>query len=517
MIATLPYLGPLYNPKEKERELIPLESNETASTVPSLFFDSTREGANEDSVQEQFRRIFPTLVFESDIALIRQIKCEVQDHLENRFQLFYQQLLMVYSTGMQYAYSTKALAQAGFKNKEATSVDLAEAHDSTLPCLLVEKDGKDHVFGAGSSFYNAQNMTSRLGAPVNLLDTWIDTTKRRFSCSFRDRAFTIIQENSEGESDPQEGMQACFAAFRRRLEGFEKTAKEEDSPKKLVSRFYTEVVVAYETLAEQGDTLIKSLSFAYRSKEAVGARFFLKIQKPLHEQLAKEMKLQERLHTLSISRPFSNTQMAYSKIYLTSQPFIARLRRYFEETESDTLVSDWNHVAQATRCKTDKLSEPLKKIFQKAASLISTVHGLNRSPHNLGFIMERLLFSASLSLSPQTAELYALSEGNRRRSTRHTQPKAQEIATLPAPTTTQRTYIKKFSEAEEVQPLIQAYLSDTPAKTKKMDAQNVVNITGSKMGAISEPLQAVAKKCVEIHKKRICGFGTIIAHLIQPP
>ena len=150
-LLSLPFLGSLYHPQVSNRETLPLESNETASFVPSLFIDPLKRGPCTESVQVLFYRILPSLVLQSDINFITQLKADIQDHMENRLQLFCQQVFMVYRTNLDFSYSMTTRHQAGLKMEAASQIALQEAHCSTLPCLLFTHQQKTYIFGSGSS------------------------------------------------------------------------------------------------------------------------------------------------------------------------------------------------------------------------------------------------------------------------------------------------------------------------------------------------------------------------------
>lgn len=516
-LLDLPYLGSKYDPKKKERESLPIDSNETPSTIPSLFYDATRTGRSHESVQQLFRRVFPTLTSKYDVALIRQIKSDIQDHVEDRMGLFWQQLLMALLTHIQFSYSEKAIAQAGFINKESTAIPLAEAHDATLPCLLFCKTKTWYVFGEDSSFFHAQNMTKRLPKSVNEADTWIDRTKKQFGSSFREESITLIQDAAFGKKDLKEAFQSFTNLFFVRVAAYEKSTETDIDPsqKSEIGRLYAEVATSYKTQAAKDDTLFKRLCLDYKTQGAVTGRFFLKVQIQLHRQLIADMKIQERLQQFVLCKPLSNTQHSYSKIYLNSPELTQLLATYFKTTPQQTLVSDWTKVAQITLSKAAGLSDPLQKIIQQSVSLITTIYDLTSPPQKVGFIVERMLFNASLTLSPDTTTLYTFSEENRRVSTRRTKKPAAHGDAPAELTKMQKEYVRDFKKSAEVSTLLKLYHANSPPHAVKKDIQNAKHITFSKKGNISEPLGEIVDKCIRLSPKKIQKFGFIISHMLQ--
>ena len=443
-LLSLSYFGVEYDTKKTARETLSLESNQTASFVPSLLFDANRVGPCTESVQVLFNRVLPTLTFKNDVVFIQQLKVEIQDHVENRFQLFWQQLLMVNKTNMEFFYSETALHQAGLVSKRTTSkLSLQEAHSSTIPCLLMFKDGKKYVFGSGSSFYNAQNMTVKVPVDVNKVDSWSDGATKEFDGeSLRQEALHVLRNSSKSIVDPLKGFQRFVDLFLSRVEKYDATHTATQYPnQKLACRFYLEVITAYKTRLAKDDTLIRALCFERRSKAPLDEAFFFKVQACLHDCLIKDMRIQEQQSIISVDRHLSNTQSAYAKIYLNSPELKLLLSNYFKETDKKQLQSDWNKVVQITPKNLRGVSPALAKIIAQTVALIKKAYQVN-TVQKMGAIFQSILFQASVELSPDVTPLYVIPGSKRQAALALQKEKPVEATPPPAFTITWEEVLK---------------------------------------------------------------------------
>jgi hypothetical protein len=419
-LSLLSYLGSAFDSKTTGRETIPLVSNLSAAIIPSIFFEKGKNGPCTKSIQRLHNRYIQTFMFNHDLRLVKRIKVEIQDHMENRLQLFFQQLFMVYKTNIDFSYSEKALHQAGLKSEKACPIPLAEAHSSTLPCLLFTRNEKQYVFGSGTSFYNGQNMTVKVPEEVNKVDSWIDKTKKEFNGkSLRNAAIRLIQKVSQSKMNPKAAFQIFIDELKLRLVKFEETHT--DSKEKLSCQFYLSVVTSYKMLLVKDEILIKTLCFKRKSTKPVNDAFFLRVQTRLHSQLRLDLRIAEQREKLFIARPLSNSQQIYAKIYLNAPHLIQNLQTYFAATNPAQLKTDWTNVVQVTPTVKKNISKRLDALITETFALIKETYQI-KTVQKLGAIIASMLYQASISLNPAVTALYRLPEvANRGPTTRSTE------------------------------------------------------------------------------------------------
>lgn len=150
----------------------------------------------------------------------------IEDHLDRRVQLFFQQAIMCYNTPFIYE-AEGAEDQYGL----GRSIDLGNnkqhrtqaAHSSTFPCLYAfpkDNDGKKiqdkkFVFLKYSDFYKKQNSTIELPIEVNQTDTQIDGK----SCEhkLRTKALKIINMVALGKITPEKATNLFVKTLQKRL------------------------------------------------------------------------------------------------------------------------------------------------------------------------------------------------------------------------------------------------------------------------------------------------------------
>ena len=412
-ISSLEYIGAIYKSQPK-RETLSITNNQSPSTIPDLFLIAGKKKERTESVILLFNRVAPSLTLRSDVNLIKRLITDIQDHAENRLQLFFQQLLISYQTGLEFRYSGHAHHQVGLENGAAISIPLQEAHSSTLPCLLVQRGRKTYIFGSDTSFYYAQNTTVKLPAEVNRLDTWIDTATREFAGrSLRDKACDLIQDVSDSIKNPKEAFQSFIGILQDHLKMFAETHRMVDYPKERKScEFYLSVITSYRANLVASDVLLKTLCFKRRSLKRVDERFFLKVQKKLHSCLEIDLRTAQLRDRLLVARPTSNTQSMYAGIYRTAPDLHDLLRDYFEKTPKTTLVADWKEVVGITATKKDQVSAALANIVDLMVGLIKANYGTS-VVQKVGAITASMLFQASLDPLCRANGLYKLTKATR--------------------------------------------------------------------------------------------------------
>lgn len=187
--------------------------------------------------------------------VIQDKKSWIEDHVDRRIQLFYQQAILCYNTPFIFE-AEGAEDQIGQgSNLISHGVRLHQtqaAHSSTLPCLYAypkdENGGKitdkKFVFLKHSHFYLQQNATVELPIEVNQVDTKLDgkTDEEKL----RGAALKILNDTAEGKVNPTVATKSFFTVFKNRLNKMIE-ANGAENPDSIVLNIYLERLKAVET------------------------------------------------------------------------------------------------------------------------------------------------------------------------------------------------------------------------------------------------------------------------------
>lgn len=155
--------------------------------------------------------------------LIRDKREVIEQHLDRRIQLFFQQAILCYNTPFIYE-SEGAEDQIGIGSTvKMLNHKTQAAHSSTFPCLYAyPKDehgnldrNKRFVFLKYSHSYNQQNATVELLLEVNQADTELDG--KIGQQKLRNAAIKIINDAALGKINPTKATKRFLKVFEERL------------------------------------------------------------------------------------------------------------------------------------------------------------------------------------------------------------------------------------------------------------------------------------------------------------
>ena len=235
---------------------------------------------------------------------IKALRQDIYLHVELRIQLFFQQLLISYKSGLEFAYFPTHL-QAGLEDGKKWShgkgdLQPTEAHCSTLPSLscisrqakiAYRTDGislKPGIFFGGTSFEKISNTTIKLPECVNEIDSGIDF-KKNYSFlnnkTFRDFCVDILNENARNELNPYEGLMLFLNAFKDII--VQKRKEENFLEPDLILNYYLSVIETY--LKTDRYALITKLTLS--TAKIKDTAFFERFQKEYAVKLGHEVAL----------------------------------------------------------------------------------------------------------------------------------------------------------------------------------------------------------------------------------
>lgn len=241
---------------KQERTIVDITHNETASYIPALFLRKEAQYFS-DPVDEIFTPGITSI--SAPEKLVEDLKEDIRNHFETRFQLFFQQLLLSYNTGIVFEQFRTQL-QVGLKKKTDSSI-LVEAHCSTLPSLsYITQEDKDayflnfeeprelepRIYAAQTSFQKHWNTTVKLPKFVNETDSKIDEIKKDFlgAGGFRGHCIEILNYNAVGKLNPQLGLRKFLMTLERLIREIHNT-NETNIVKKHVLKNYHFVTSSY--------------------------------------------------------------------------------------------------------------------------------------------------------------------------------------------------------------------------------------------------------------------------------
>ncbi len=223
-----------------------------------------------------------------DESLWPDIRSDLENHVEQRIQLFFYQMLLVYKTTLIFAFYGKAEFQVGGKDMKGLKGRYVAAHSSTLPTLrLAQSDFSDRSisFAKGSSFYYSWNTTIYLPEAANHVDINVDGVKmEEAGVCLREKATEILNQVAAGKKTPSEGLFDFLGFFLKTTEGL--CLQEKNAEKLFVLSLYHNAAASYY------DKLGKEASFEERlcfSKGPVSEYFYMSVQSQMHQNLLGQM------------------------------------------------------------------------------------------------------------------------------------------------------------------------------------------------------------------------------------
>lgn len=242
-----------------KREILSLLDNQTPSYIPSLFLDNKRKDLCKP-ITDVFKGTFSDLPSDE---LVVELEEDIRDHIEMRFQLFFQQLLLTFKTGLKIE-KFKTYLQGGIQNKKGYSYGLVEAHSNTLPSLSFSKTGEasPYIYAVNSSIEKTWNATVKLPDFVNKVDSQIDDkTNDCLPKTFRKYCVSLLNKNASGEINPETGLKA----FSKKINTLLKSLIEaHEGEKKAVLKHYYFVAKSYLKQTENVE-FFRKLTFNFRT------------------------------------------------------------------------------------------------------------------------------------------------------------------------------------------------------------------------------------------------------------
>ena len=162
--------------------------------------------------------------------LMQRLAFDIQDQMEIRIQLFFQQLMLVYKTGRVYKlHHTNCQIGSGASNKKQRETTIktrsvyAAAHSSTIPSLKYTENGEEIVFALGSMLTMTWNTTTLLPKETNKIDLMIDG-KNNENDKLRGEALAILNQTAKTtatECSIVSGLQDFLQTLRQKIENIE--------------------------------------------------------------------------------------------------------------------------------------------------------------------------------------------------------------------------------------------------------------------------------------------------------
>lgn len=213
-----PEIGPVHVASlHPERDHYPHELAETSSETDRVVQDTTSHQKIRKRDYKYLNPI-PTNDAMDSIAMVREYKPMICDHVGRRILFFLNQLIVCYKTKLHFE-SKGAIDQAKsaqriyLDNNDKVSIKRQAAHSSSNPRLIAydlskwEKSGKQahgFVFLRGTDYYRSMNSTLNMPEWVNAADSKIDG--KSDGSLLRAKGNHILNQCSQGEIAPDQGI-----------------------------------------------------------------------------------------------------------------------------------------------------------------------------------------------------------------------------------------------------------------------------------------------------------------------
>lgn len=177
-------LGPLYE-GESRAITLKMDQGRTPSFVPPGYF----EGDNRIGTLASLIVLRKAATAAEYKALFERFKVAIFDHYEQKLQMTFFQMALVFGSGYVYQ-QHEALDQVSKGHNPDDHVaglewSHVEAHVATAPCLLVKDGEKKRVLGKGTPFFENFNMTTLLPRFVNDVDSAVEFSSKVEGISLR--------------------------------------------------------------------------------------------------------------------------------------------------------------------------------------------------------------------------------------------------------------------------------------------------------------------------------------------
>ena len=210
--------------------------------------------------------------------LIRDKREAIEEHLDRRIQLFFQQVILCYNTPFVYE-AEGAEDQIGIGSTVKLGKTLTHktqaAHSSTFPCLYAcpkDEHGKidrkrRFVFLKYSHSYNQHNSTVELPVEVNQSDTELDG--KIGQSKLRSTALKIINDAALGKVKPRKATKRFLQVFEKRLKKMIRELREDDLRRDVLKIYLRHLQEVRREIEEGPEIFDQIMGVTLPSSEAV--------------------------------------------------------------------------------------------------------------------------------------------------------------------------------------------------------------------------------------------------------
>lgn len=343
--------------------------------------------------------------------LLTNLSGDLKNHLENRVQLFLQQMLLVYKTKLHFDLYTRADLQVGkIPSKQKDEPMYVAAHSGTLPTLrFVRSNGASVSFAKDTSFYNGWNTTVYLPEVANQADSAIDRLVLN-NATLRSTATKIFNEVSAGTLCPKDGLRNFLSALIGVLAAVQNGTNLEQ--RKTILENYSGIAKNYYDNIDNGYPLLQKLCLRPITA-VVDDSFYMSVQADMHKQLKSEL---QRLQPEAANMPQlpadlnvsllqkeivdkvpkinSRAAQEYIQLCIRADRVRAAALQYFISLHRLTparRTEDLNSIL------TMNLSEAALPLYNAA---IEVIRSQVESPRNMPYILLSIMTSVGNDLAP---------------------------------------------------------------------------------------------------------------------
>lgn len=192
------------------------------------YYSNAQKAWDSYAFKQKLREATPedTDYYKARTQLIKDRQALIEDHVDRRIQLFFQQAVLCYNVPFLFT-AQEAKDQTGKGSKVKLSGNYTHktqaAHSSTFPCLIAHpKDAEGNVdlakrfiYLKNSYSYNQHNSTMELPEEVNKVDTFIDgkTNENKL----RAKAISLINDLAQKKITPEKATLNFLKIFKEEL------------------------------------------------------------------------------------------------------------------------------------------------------------------------------------------------------------------------------------------------------------------------------------------------------------
>jgi len=293
-----------YDYASKEANAVPAYVPNAVQTIPSeLWAKDLTKSQKADFKKYQKKSVKDLIInvkVRTDEEMIKKLASDIENHVEARIHIFFQQLLLVHESGRVYkAHDTGAQIGSGkyrsYMDKEELNENdnleerscYAAAHSSTLPSLkYVDEQNREIAFGKGS-FFSLYSGGSTILFPrsVNKIDSELDGKNNSKDNKLRQKALETLNQvaSKVNRLSPKQGL---IDFVDNLVLGADQQAKSCSEKTLQIVQIYQKVAKVYQSNLKddkKADELIKKLCFVIKDQKdvEVNRKLFLAVQKQM--------------------------------------------------------------------------------------------------------------------------------------------------------------------------------------------------------------------------------------------